>query len=130
MRRHSPPALEVLGPPASTNHVFLNLVENASKSGATEVVLTARAVSDDEVEIVVQDNGPGVPDEHRERIFNPFFTTRDVGEGTGLGLFLCRKTLLASGGNITLARSEVGARFVLRLPRPPVEEPLSPSGSC
>lgn len=124
-----PPELEVFAPPASTNHVFLNLVENASKSGATEVVVSARAVTDDEIELTVQDNGPGVPYEQRERIFNPFFTTREVGEGTGLGLFLCRKTLLASGGSIVLARSEFGARFVLRLRRPPVEEPVSHRGS-
>lgn len=124
-----PPELEVFAPPASTNHVFLNLVENASKSGATEVVVSARVVTDDEIELTVQDNGPGVPDEQRERIFNPFFTTREVGEGTGLGLFLCRKTLLASGGSIVLARSEFGARFVLRLRRPPVEEPVSHRGS-
>jgi signal transduction histidine kinase len=123
------PHLDVFGPPASTNHVFLNLVENASKSGATQVALSARALTEDVIELVVQDNGPGVPDAHRERIFNPFFTTREVGEGNGLGLFLCRKTLLASGGNIALARSERGARFVLRLRRPPVEEPVSRSGS-
>ncbi|MEM8608612.1 MAG: ATP-binding protein [Myxococcota bacterium] len=117
--------LEVFGPPASTNHVFLNLVENASKSGATRVELTARQVSDEEIELVVQDDGPGVPEEHKERIFNPFFTTRDVGDGTGLGLFLCRKTMLASGGSINLVRSDTGARFVLRMRRPPVKEPVT-----
>jgi len=116
--------LEVFGPPASINHVFLNLIDNASKSGASRVVLSATEDSLGDVELVVEDDGPGVAEEHRDRIFDPFFTTREVGQGTGLGLFLCRRTMLASGGSIELARSKQGARFVLRLRRPPVEEPL------
>ena len=114
--------IEVYGPPATTNHIFLNLVENASKSGASKVVLTATVQPDGDVELLVEDDGPGVPEEHRERIFNPFFTTREVGEGTGLGLFLCRKTLSTHGGSICLARSEAGAKFVVRLCGPPTEE--------
>ncbi|MGB5810002.1 MAG: ATP-binding protein [Polyangiales bacterium] len=118
------PTIEVFGPPASLNHVFLNLVDNASKSGASRVTLTAELREDGDVQLVVHDDGPGVPDAYHERIFNPFFTTREVGEGTGLGLFLCRKTLLASGGRIELSRSSEGARFVLTLKRPPREEPV------
>jgi len=118
------PTIEAFGPPASINHVFLNLVDNASKSGASRVTLTASVREDGNIELVVQDDGPGVPNAHRERIFNPFFTTRQVGEGTGLGLFLCRKTLLANGGNIELSRSSSGARFVVQLQQPPTQEPV------
>lgn len=123
------PSLEVFGPPAATNHVFLNLIDNAVKSGATEVHLSAKPLATGSIELVVEDDGPGIPDANRERIFNPFFTTREVGQGTGLGLFLCRKTLNANGGSISLARSQRGARFVLRLPPPPVEEPVASSPS-
>jgi signal transduction histidine kinase len=113
------------------NHIILNLVENASKSGASNVEVDARRLQSEEIEVIVQDDGPGVPEEHRERIFNPFFTTRDVGQGTGLGLFLCRKTLQEHGGSISLERSDIGARFVVRLKRPPKEEPVSiPSPSA
>jgi signal transduction histidine kinase len=120
-----PEELEVFGPPAGTNHVTLNLIENASKSGAANVSIIARVLPDGDVEVVVQDDGPGVPDGNRERIFDPFFTTREVGEGTGLGLFLCRKTLEENGGGIVLEPSPAGARFVLRLKPPPVEEPVT-----
>jgi len=117
-------ALEVFGPPARINHVFLNLLENASKSGAKHVSVTARAVPNGYIQVVVQDDGPGVAPEHRQRIFDPFFTTREVGQGTGLGLFLCRKTLQENGGDIALEASSAGARFVVRLRPPPVEDPV------
>jgi signal transduction histidine kinase len=122
---HCPNELEAFGPPAAMNHVILNLVENASKSGASKVEVDARRLQSEEIEIVVQDDGPGVPKEQRERIFNPFFTTRDVGQGTGLGLFLCRQTLQEHGGSISFERSDIGARFVVRLQCPPKQEPVS-----
>ena len=117
-------SLEVFGPPARINHVFLNLLENASKSGAKHVSITASLAADGYIQVVVQDDGPGVPPEYRRRIFDPFFTTREVGQGTGLGLFLCRKTLQENGGSVVLEASPAGARFVVRLRPPPVEEPL------
>jgi len=122
---HCPNELEAFGPAAAMNHVILNLVENASKSGASNVEVDARRLQSEEIEVIVQDDGPGVPEEQRERIFNPFFTTRDVGQGTGLGLFLCRKTLQEHGGSISLERSDIGARFVVRLKCPPKQEPVS-----
>jgi two-component system sensor histidine kinase FlrB len=66
-------------------------------------------------ELALQDNGPGVPDELRERIFEPFFTTRS--NGTGLGLAVVRAVIKAHGGEIELDTGyESGARFVVRLP--------------
>jgi signal transduction histidine kinase len=66
----------------------------------------------------VQDNGPGVSIEDRERIFDPFFTTNPPGEGTGLGLSNAARLAEELGGSVTLDPVEegVGARFVLRLP--------------
>ncbi|MFZ1865985.1 MAG: ATP-binding protein [Polyangiales bacterium] len=120
-----PDDIEVFGPPARVNHVFLNLIENASKSGAKKVSIAASVLPEGGVKIVVQDDGPGIPAENRKRIFDPFFTTREVGQGTGLGLFLCQRTLQDNGGTIALEPSSIGARFVVHLPAPPTEEPLA-----
>ncbi|MEN9580360.1 MAG: hypothetical protein RJA70_3369 [Pseudomonadota bacterium] len=68
------------------------------------------------VELSVEDDGPGVAPEFAPRIFEPFVSTKDVGEGTGLGLSVCRGLVEASGGNIQLdERFSNGARFVVQL---------------
>ena len=67
--------------------------------------------------IEVEDNGPGVDPRVRERLFEPFVTTKDVGEGTGLGLAVCRGLVESAGGNIALDPGYAGgARFVVTLP--------------
>src|SRR5207247_9354822 len=69
------------------------------------------------ISLEVADSGPGIPLDVQGRIFEPFFTTNPQGEGTGLGLSLCRRTLEEHGGTITVD-SEVGhgATFRLELP--------------
>ena len=70
-----------------------------------------------EIVLEVEDNGPGVRADLRDQIFEPFVTTKDVGEGTGLGLSVCRGLVEAAGGSTSLDPSfEKGARFVVRLP--------------
>jgi len=67
--------------------------------------------------LTVDDDGPGIPEEERERVFLPFVTTKAPGEGTGLGLALCRKLIEAHGGTVTATASPLGgARFRLWLP--------------
>jgi two-component system NtrC family sensor kinase len=116
-----------LGPamvdPHLIRQVLLNLLKNSqdaireSAVGSCVTVRTGRHVETFFIE--VQDDGPGVPPEFTERIFDQFFTTKPSGRGTGLGLAICRKILEDHGGEIFLARSEErGARFVLRLPVP------------
>jgi signal transduction histidine kinase len=67
--------------------------------------------------IEVEDDGPGIPQEKHEDIFLPFFTTKDVGTGTGLGLSVCRGIVESAGGKIFVdAEYTKGARIVTLLP--------------
>jgi signal transduction histidine kinase len=100
---------------ASLTQVVLNLVLNAGAALEQRmegrVVLRARGDSQ-EVRLEVEDNGPGVSAELRDRLFEPFATTKDVGEGTGLGLAVCRGLVEGAGGTIDLDTSySGGARF-------------------
>lgn len=89
------------------------------------------------VRVVVADNGPGVPADLRERIFEPSFTTRTSGEGTGMGLPLCRGIVADHGGELRLEESDGdGCRFAFDLPLaagtatpPAAEEPAPSPGS-
>ena len=107
--------------PDSLKQVLLNLVQNAREAqrGAgtvdPRVEVRVRGTADG-VEIEVQDNGPGVPQELRTRIFDPFFTTKSAVDGVGLGLFVAEGLVRSAGGRLTLDRSNAGARFVVELP--------------
>ncbi|ROR34926.1 sensor histidine kinase [Inmirania thermothiophila] len=98
-----------------------NLVDNAREAGAAEVTLTV-GCADGWVTVEVADDGPGVPAEARERLFEPFFTTRP--DGTGLGLAVVRAVARAHGGEAAYVGGP-GARFVLRLPQATAAEPLA-----
>jgi two-component system sensor histidine kinase HupT/HoxJ len=87
-------------------------------------VLRARAVEEGggprELELAVEDAGPGIAPEHLHRLFDPFFTTRG---GTGLGLSVSYGIARAHGGTLTAENGAAGgARFVLRLPWPRARE--------
>lgn len=70
-----------------------------------------------EVRIVVEDSGPGISDEHLPHVFEPFFSTKEVGEGTGLGLAVSLGIIEEHGGDLRLHNQEGGgARAVLTLP--------------
>ena len=98
--------------------VFVVLFENAILAGATEV--EASWVDDkDTVRITVADNGPGVPDAVRDRLFEPFVTSRKRDEskpGTGLGLALVAKLVGDHGGVVDLESDDRGAAFKVMLP--------------
>ncbi len=103
--------------------VLLNLVLNAgdaleSAPPVRAPSVTIRAALDrGRVRIEVEDTGPGVAREVRERIFEPFVTTKEVGSGTGLGLAVCRGIVESAGGDIAVDDDYTfGARFVLVLP--------------
>jgi len=75
----------------------------------------------DSVQIAVQDNGPGIAAEVAGRLFEPFVTSKPVGQGTGLGLALCREYVLSFGGQLALEPIVgAGARFSILLPMTPI----------
>jgi signal transduction histidine kinase len=116
-------AARVALPQGQLTQVLLNLLLNAgaairsAKRGQGRVTVRARDETAGRVRIEVEDDGPGVATAVRDRLFEPFVTTKDVGEGTGLGLAVCRGVVEAAGGEIGLDVSySGGARFYVLLP--------------
>jgi signal transduction histidine kinase len=110
-------ALAVTLPHARLSQVLLNLLLNAGAAAKGGSVTVRASKREGRARIEVEDDGPGVPAEMRERIFDPFVTTKDVGEGTGLGLSVCRGIVEAAGGVVALdAAFDRGARFYVELP--------------
>lgn len=79
-------------------------------------VWARRVPAEQRVIITVGDNGGGIPDGLTERIFDPFYTTKDVGKGAGLGLSICYALASAMGGSLTVHNEDGGAVFTLSLP--------------
>lgn len=121
------PALE--GDQYQLEQVFLNLLNNAHQSlaetGGHITVRTER--HDDSARVTVSDDGPGIPEDLLNRIFEPFFSTRTVGQGSGMGLSIAYGVVQEHGGRLWAERPpEGGARFVVELPLPeqPEDAPL------
>jgi signal transduction histidine kinase len=119
------PHITALG--AELNQVWTNLVHNAcdAMAAVADPVLTLRAhAAGDAVVVEVEDNGPGIPAELRERVFDAFFTTKPPGQGTGLGLQISyRIVVVEHGGDLTLASVPGRTMFRVSLPlRPPTLE--------
>jgi signal transduction histidine kinase len=99
--------------------VLINLITNAvhAVENGGRVVVRARTESETAVRIEVADSGPGVPEADRERIFEPFYTTKLDGKGTGLGLPIVRNIVEQHRGQISVAKADLGgASFRVTLP--------------
>ncbi|MCX7979432.1 MAG: HAMP domain-containing histidine kinase [Bacteroidia bacterium] len=113
-----PDPLWINAHPARLDQVWANLIQNAIQAmpDGGELFIKVR-VAGEKVEILFQDTGKGVPPSLREAIFEPLFTTKAPGEGTGLGLPLCRQIVEGYGGQIRLLHSEPGyTLFAVELP--------------
>jgi len=103
-------------PETTVEAVLTTLVENSRQAGACKVGITGLA-SDGFIRLTIADDGPGVAAADRDRLFEPFFTTRRAKGGTGLGLSIARSLIEAHGGAIVMAESTTGAVFEVSLPR-------------
>jgi len=108
------------------NQVFLNLIVNAAhaiedgtaKSGARGTIGVRTMLEGNGVRIDIADSGCGIPEAIRNRVFEPFFTTREVGKGTGQGLAIARSVVVVKHGGTLTFESEIGkgTTFTIRLP--------------
>jgi PAS domain S-box-containing protein len=111
--------------------VFLNIILNAEQAmseahGRGKLIIKTREIKD-YVRISLADDGPGISPKNLDKVFDPFFTTREGKGGTGLGLSACHGIVTEHGGRI-YARSKAGkgATFFVELPLSPVEATLAP----
>jgi len=110
---------------AQINQVLLNLIKNGAQAmpvDTGEITIETSMLSAEEICISISDNGAGIPAEIQEKIWEPFFTTKKAGSGTGLGLSTCKKIITSHGGRIDM-KSEVGKGTTFS-----IVLPLNPSG--
>ena len=106
-------------------HAVVNLIKNAFDAmprGGT-LTITTRA-SGEHVHVDVEDTGSGIPEDIRPRIFEPFFSTKPIHQGSGLGLIIAKEVVERSGGTMEFSsRPGVGTTFRIRVPVSPAEPP-------
>ena len=110
------------------NQVILNMIVNAvhairdvvGNDGNQKglIKISTQQIEDEWVEIRISDTGKGIGEEHRSRIFDPFYTTKEVGKGTGQGLAIAHRVIVENHGGIINFETEVGSgtTFIIRLP--------------
>ena len=110
--------------PGKLNQIFLNMISNAiyainEKFGmaAGGILTLSTYKNEDSVYVVIEDNGTGMTEETRKKVFEPFYTTKDVGQGTGLGMSIAFNIILKHNGHIHI-RSEMGkgSIFTIQIP--------------
>lgn len=113
------PVAEVLGKADELQQALFNVIRNAvqacGKHGVIRIGLEERC---DSVDVLVRDNGPGIPEAHRSKVFDPFFSTKGPDDGEGLGLYIVRQIVSRHGGDIQVTSGE-GTTFTLRFPASP-----------
>lgn len=127
----------VLGYPGELNQVWTNLIENAADAMEEGGELAVRVYAEGDCAVVeFADSGPGIPPEIKSRLFQPFFTTKDIGKGTGLGLHLSRDIVVhRHKGRIDVTSVPGDTRFRVYLPfssrpsTPPAARPAPGTGA-
>lgn len=108
---------------AQLNQVFMNILNNAIDAlmeqenlPNKQIWIQTACLADDQIEIRIRDNGPGIPIEIQEKLFEPFFTTKPVGKGTGLGLSICQQIMKNHQSSIRVdSKARFGTEFVIQL---------------
>lgn len=118
---HSPPKGVFLScRPTEIQQVLLNLIANA-RDAVEELqekwITVQYEQTDEDVTIQVRDSGPGIESDVKDKLFQPFFTTKDPNKGTGLGLSLSRAIVQRHGGSLELDETSKYTCFILRLPK-------------
>lgn len=116
--------------PAQLNQVFMNILQNAidalqdaGEQPHKQIVIKTETVAANQIQVRIQDNGPGMPSEIKDKIFDPFFTTKAVGKGTGLGLSICFQIINKHQGQMeVIAQPNQGTEFAIALP---IQQPHS-----
>lgn len=111
-----PPDWRIEGSWAELNQAMLNLLVNAAQAGATKVAIIADPVRNGSIRLRITDNGGGMSSETMTRIFEPFYTTKSVGN-SGLGLSITKKIIEQHGGSIAAeSHEDEGTTFTITLP--------------
>ncbi len=117
-RRYAEPVPQVRVDPEQMRRVFINLVDNAIEAinrAGTIVLETSHDASNSIVRLTVSDDGPGIPEAEREKLFLPYYSTK--GRGSGLGLAIVRRIVAEHGGSIDVTDNVPrGTRFTIELP--------------
>jgi signal transduction histidine kinase len=111
---------DIRGDSVLIEQVIVNLIQNSIQAlndnlNAKKIIVVSTHESDESVFITIADNGPGIPSEKSDEIFNPFFSTKP--DGLGLGLNICRTIVEAHRGHISVTTQGIlGAIFTINLP--------------
>jgi signal transduction histidine kinase len=115
--------LEVIGDGGALRDLFLNLLRNATEAtpDGGSIRVSAEVVNET-IRLSFEDSGEGIAPEARDKVFDPGFTTKGAGEGTGLGLAVSKQVALEHKGDIVVDQSSLGgARFLVTLSKAPVQ---------
>lgn len=97
--------------------VLVNAIDAIQRKGGKGVIQTKTLVKGNKILIEIQDNGSGIEEKNISRIFDPFYTTKDIGDGTGLGLHITQSIIDNHKGHITaISKIDVGTKFRIELP--------------
>ncbi|MCS6905320.1 MAG: ATP-binding protein [Bacteroidia bacterium] len=109
---------KLLGYPDQIGQVWANLITNAvhAMNGKGKIKISVAPKTSNTIAVTITDNGPGIPPEIQHKIFDPFFTTKPQGQGTGLGLDICRKILEKHEGKISFTSEPGNTTFEVELP--------------
>jgi two-component system, NtrC family, C4-dicarboxylate transport sensor histidine kinase DctB len=113
-----PPEVQVYGNRIRLEQVLINLMQNAleaTEGGAASRISVRYKIDEDELLLIVSDNGPGIPDSIMQMLFTPFNTSKD--RGLGLGLVICHDIVAEYGGRIGVVSTSDGAEFTVHLKR-------------